>query len=381
MVRKILSLRIMMKILISSHYLSALTEHHLATRVNKDGLIETVGSGEPRIDYKDDSKGALLLEPSRTNYMAYSNGFDNVAWDKGVGGIASAPIISANQGISPDGLNNAFKVELNLNGGTTSSDRSRLTDNFTGVTLTDYTFSFYAKAYSFSDVGKIVKFSVDNSTGDALFTLTSEWKRFVFVGVSSGTNINQHIQLRGNESTSDSVTMLLYGYQAEQGSYPTSYIPTQGSAVTRDNEIVADMTGLQSKSLLGVNQGTWFIDLKDMFFEITGTGVGSMALYLDSGNQIEFVPKTNTSFKITLDNSVALDNISGENKIAISYDSSGLVIYKNGVSAYSTLSTSYSVAYTELHLSQNTRPHRININDMKFYNTRLSNIELQALTT
>ena len=40
-----------------------------ATRVNKDGLIETVGSGEPRIDYKDDSKGALLLEPSRSNLI------------------------------------------------------------------------------------------------------------------------------------------------------------------------------------------------------------------------------------------------------------------------------------------------------------------------
>ena len=38
-----------------------------ATRVNKDGLIETVGGGQARIDFKDDSKGALLLEPSRTN--------------------------------------------------------------------------------------------------------------------------------------------------------------------------------------------------------------------------------------------------------------------------------------------------------------------------
>ena len=45
----------------------------LATRVNKDGLIETVGSGEPRIDYKDDSKGALLLEPSRSNSLVQSN--------------------------------------------------------------------------------------------------------------------------------------------------------------------------------------------------------------------------------------------------------------------------------------------------------------------
>ena len=49
-----------------------------ATRVNKDGLIETVGSGEPRIDYKDDSKGALKLEPSRSNLVTYSNLFQLV---------------------------------------------------------------------------------------------------------------------------------------------------------------------------------------------------------------------------------------------------------------------------------------------------------------
>ena len=46
-----------------------------ATRVNKDGLIEEVGSGQPRVDYKDDSKGALLLEPARTNSLPYSANF------------------------------------------------------------------------------------------------------------------------------------------------------------------------------------------------------------------------------------------------------------------------------------------------------------------
>ena len=39
------------------------------TVVNKDGLIETVGSGEPRIDFKDNTKGALLLEPTRSNVI------------------------------------------------------------------------------------------------------------------------------------------------------------------------------------------------------------------------------------------------------------------------------------------------------------------------
>ena len=40
-----------------------------ATTINKDGLIETVGNNVPRIDYKDNSKGALLLEPSRSNLI------------------------------------------------------------------------------------------------------------------------------------------------------------------------------------------------------------------------------------------------------------------------------------------------------------------------
>ena len=42
------------------------------TVINKDGLIETVGSGEPRIDFKDNTKGSLLLEPQRSNLFTYS---------------------------------------------------------------------------------------------------------------------------------------------------------------------------------------------------------------------------------------------------------------------------------------------------------------------
>ena len=101
-----------------------------ATRVNKDGLIESVASGVPRLDYPlldgvVQDCPALLLEPSRTNSILYSNGFDNIAWQKGGGGTAPAPVVSANQGISPDGSNNAYKVDFDLGGGTTSTDRSR----------------------------------------------------------------------------------------------------------------------------------------------------------------------------------------------------------------------------------------------------------------
>ena len=38
-----------------------------ATRVNKSGLIETVLSNVPRLDYSDGSCPSLLLEPQSTN--------------------------------------------------------------------------------------------------------------------------------------------------------------------------------------------------------------------------------------------------------------------------------------------------------------------------
>ena len=44
-----------------------------ATRVNKQGLIETVPSGKPRIDFLNNTSGHLLLEPSRTNSLLQSN--------------------------------------------------------------------------------------------------------------------------------------------------------------------------------------------------------------------------------------------------------------------------------------------------------------------
>ena len=47
-----------------------------ATVVNKNGLIETVGVDEPRIDFLNNTNGHLLLEPSRQNKLLQSNQFD-----------------------------------------------------------------------------------------------------------------------------------------------------------------------------------------------------------------------------------------------------------------------------------------------------------------
>ena len=74
-----------------------------ATVVNKDGLIETVGSGEPRIDFNNDAKGALLLEGTRSNLLTYSEDFSQGYWTK-----TGASVTSGFS--SPDGGLNAFKL-------------------------------------------------------------------------------------------------------------------------------------------------------------------------------------------------------------------------------------------------------------------------------
>ena len=91
MERKILSLPIMMKLSNYKPLPFNFSRASSATVINKDGLIETVGSGEPRIDYKDNSKGALLLEPSRTNLITYSSDFPNPYWAKSGATIQGDP--------------------------------------------------------------------------------------------------------------------------------------------------------------------------------------------------------------------------------------------------------------------------------------------------
>ena len=58
-----------------------------ATRINKEGLIETVGNNVPRLNYPlidgvVSGCPSLLLEPSRTNNVFYSQEVNNYYWIK-----------------------------------------------------------------------------------------------------------------------------------------------------------------------------------------------------------------------------------------------------------------------------------------------------------
>ena len=347
----------------------------LATRVNKDGLIETVGSGEPRIDYKDDSKGALKLEPSRSNAITNSEEFGSTGWSFVTTGSAIAPIVSNNYAISPDGTQNAQRIQFDLGGGTTTSDRTIIRQNVGAQS--DWFLSVWMKSTNGTEQ-KILW----HTTADSNETVvTGEWQRFTF----SRNGVNNSwagLGLRGSVSDVDTADILVYGFQAEQGSYATSYIPSSGGAVTRNQDSCEQTV---PSGVIGQTEGTIFVDVD--FKTLSDTNM-FVSIRPDASNKIE-IYRTDAAIygEFASDASFNFNKPSvtvGRYKIAVAYSSGSSAMYINGVLIASN-TTAFAFTSTLDGIYINSRGtsfiEQSNYNDIKLYNTRLSNAELQALTT
>ena len=131
-----------------------------ATRINKDGLIEVVTNNKPRIDFKDDAKGALLLEPSRSNLYVRSNQFETT-WAK-----LNLSVFS-NNNISPDGSLNGYLLRENTSNGSHDIRQNAVVES--GL---QYTYSVFVKK---SDVGqdRNLSFFIGGPNGSISFNTTN----------------------------------------------------------------------------------------------------------------------------------------------------------------------------------------------------------------
>ena len=345
------------------------TRGSVATYVDKDGLIKTATSDIPRIDFLNNPKGHLLLEPARTNLFPYSEDFENSDWTKNAG-----TTITNNYAISPDGTLNAARY--------LGTGASGLGDKFT-LSATEHTISFYVK--SNTGQNQYCRITGDSSQTSADLLVTTEWQRIEFTFTASGLANKTNGIFR--DSNNNDIDILIWGAQLEEGSYATSYIPTQGSAVTRSAENITQKTPNLSNS----QEVTAFIDLGAR--PITGSNVTGDAIefYFSSGNRIVYNQNGSSKHRIEINtdgsstrNYYATNSYSSTSiKIAIAVTQSTLRIITNrgdlfnvaieGVANWSTL----SVIKTNISESIGN----IKINDLKFYNTALTDAELIALTS
>jgi len=379
-----------------------------ATTINKDGLIETVGNNVPRIDYKDNTKGALLLEPSRTNLITQSESFSNSYWAK------ARLTATSNSVISPDGTLNASKIF----GDGSNSWKYINRNGFSLINQNYYTFSVFAKADTLNYVQLILSgataenyqnFDLLNGvigSGSNVFdakieTFVNGWyKCSMTVLATSTATTDLFIDLADSSTMSRAGSFLtsggiyIYGAQLEQGSYPTSYIPTSGSAVTR---LADSCSQTVPDGVIGQTEGTMYAEY---YFDATidnsgGSDRDIVSISANSSNIIKIVHYGNGSgsaYKsVYLYSYVGSSNVvtiisgqysSGLMKVAAAYKNNDYVLYVNGIQIGTDTSAGVpTCSQFKLGKYGSEIKTPTPINETKLYNTRLSNSELQALTT
>ena len=322
-----------------------------ATRVNKDGLIEEVSSHVARLDYPlidgvVQDCPALLLEPQRTNLVTYSEDFSDSSW------IKSGPTLTYNQGTSPDGVKNATKMIPS-----TSSTSQDIFATVTASGSTAYTRSFFAKSDGYNwiyvqqydgSTNRGAWFDLSTgSLGNTETNITSSIENFgngwykcsvTFTTQSGATSERAQIRVvGGNGSTTFAGNgtdgVLIWGAMVEQGNYPTSYIPTSGSTVTRSADVC---NGSGTSAEFNDNEGVLFAEISALandgtFRHITisdGSTDNRATIYFRSDdNKISFLLESGNAnqFYNEFDIDVKLNN-----KFALTYSSTNCFTYING---------------------------------------------------
>jgi hypothetical protein len=211
--------------------------------------VQEIQGDKPRIDYTDSlDSPSFLLEPQSTNLVTYSEDFDNASWNKFNSVGSSTPIISSNYGISPDGTQNADRIQVSR--GSDLFDYSSVYKSITIPSSSRYS-SVWLK--SLSGTPTIVIGLVSQK-------ITTEWVRYEFdLGVGTFTELSLGVSGAGYISGVDErADFLAWGYQLEAASYPTSYIPTAGSTATRAQETC---TGAGNASTFNSTEGVLYAEI------------------------------------------------------------------------------------------------------------------------
>ena len=379
------------------------TRASTATRVDENGLIETIATGTPRLNYPlldgvVQDNPALLLEPSRTNTQPYSEQFDNAAWTKGNSSI------SANQITSPDGSQTADKwIEAS-----DTSVKHQLYDFSNISSAGTYHFSCFFKknertriamgslsggaegAIFDLDNGTIVRASDGVTTASEIQDYGNGWYRCIVTIVTTGAvTVGFTLVSSGTTTTYNgdgSSSVYLWGAMIEVGSYPTSYIPTSGSSVTRSADAA---NGAGTAADFNDSEGVLFANIAALANDST---VRRIALSNSANNKLirfDYSNSSNRMLALIFDGTPELNvfsdayDIQTPNKFAIKYKSGDNSFFINGFKIDGNNDSISMSGLSELDFDDGAGSDDFygNTKEVIVFNEALSDTELEALTS
>jgi len=377
-----------------------------ATRIAKNGLITTVATNVPRLEYPlidgvVNGCPSLLLEPQSTNLVTYSEDLNNFSTSN------INVTINPNQITSPSG-NLADKVEENNVNGSHAMRR------LTGISVTaaqDYTFSFFAKkdersivgiSNTIGGAGKNAFIDIENGVilssdfnDSSIDNYGNGWYKISLTDTATNTSdydIRIYTSTQDGDFSHQGVVgygFYIWGISVEQSSYSTSYIPTNGSTVTRSAEtcnnsgdaatfndsegvLMADISGLVDADdyrMISINAGnssnTLFVGLRN--------DTGNVYFFLISGGTtqatyISDVNATNTNVKL-----------------AVKYKENDVSFYVNGFELYTDNSATMISGLNQLEFNygnpSESFPFYGNTKQLQYYDSALTDSELEQLTS
>jgi hypothetical protein len=324
-----------------------------ATRVNKGGFIETMGSNVPRLDYPlidGVVQGCPALLPYSEDFSGYAGANFNVV---------------SNDAISPDGTQTADFVREN-----SGTNQKYFYKDSSITSGTEYTQSIFVKSNGtryFQITGSTgfstamrVNFDLQegvitlnvNANDASITKFPNDWYRVSVTDTATSTTTGRLVY--GLIGTADSGRLAAYsgdtskgiyawGAMLEAGDFLTSYIPNLTTGSTTRNADECNSAGTSAE----------FNDSEGVFFaEISSLGAGSVRRFAIDNNaspinivRLEYSSTTNRVFGVIYNGSsqIALNfyvpNELEFNKVAFKYKSADFALWVNGYE----VSTSSSV--------------------------------------
>ena len=378
-----------------------------ATRINKDGLIETVGSNVPRLNYPMidgvvSGCPSLLLEPARTNLITYSEDFTQGYWTKS-GSSATSGFIS------PNGTANAFKLientsvgdhRIDAQGITTSSGTSytlsmflKKEDGRNWFKLRDFTTNAYVNV-NLSN-GTIGSTNLVNNT-QKIETFGNDWYRVSFT-FTSGSSVALRLYIAESDNNTNyqgdgTSGVYIFGAQLEAGSYPTSYIPTNGSQVTRVAER-GIQTNIPTSIISSSYPFTLYVESKNIVgnrFAISFLNSSVSSEYFNILVDTDNIVKSESRANVTTENIISGVALTNGQKFKAAFimesaTSGKLAVNGTIVSKTNFANQAVNANINDLLLGQlrtvSDTGERLPIYDARVYNTVLNNSDLETLTS
>jgi hypothetical protein len=332
----------------------------------------------------DNSKG-LLIEESRTNLLQRSAEFNDAYWNK------LNATVTANDTVAPDGTTTADAVFETVDNDFHAVSRGAVVPSTGTVTM-----SVFAKANGRSRFGIQVgvdygDFNLSAVTASVPFggisasiePISNGWYRCAFTVAATADDAYILVFLDGaSNSYAGDVTkgMYFWGAQAEQASFPTSYIPTTGATATRaaDNAIVNPISSFYNQS-----EGTLFGEASQIagnYGFVIELDANSTATRIGISTQFYKVDGTDTIIPdITWSAPVA--NVIY--KHAFAYKSLDYAGIRSGSTLQSAAGELPASALTYLRIGSEPSAAYLNghIRKVAYWPKRLSNTILQDITT